>query len=66
MITVTVSTGIDPPKHGYVLTVYNPGKGSGTFVQFHQVSGDLRNCANVPEPTMVKTFVKGDEPGKEK
>ena len=55
------STGIGPPKQGYVLTVSNPEEDSGIFARFHRVSSDLRNCAKVPELTMVKTLVKEDK-----
>ena len=40
------STSIDPPKHGYVLTVSNLGRTLIPFAQLHHVSNNLCNCAN--------------------
>ena len=50
------STGIGPPKQGYVLTVSNPGR----------ALVPLRNSTKLPEPIVVKTLVKEDEPDEEK
>ena len=63
---MTASTGISPPKHEYVLTISNPGRALVSFAQLHQASNSLWNCATVPEPIMVKTLIKEDEPDKEK
>ena len=63
---MTASTSIDPPKRGYVLAVSNPERALVSFAQLHHVSSGLRNSTKVPEPTMVKTRVKEDEPDNEK
>ena len=63
---MTASTGIGPPKQGYVSAVSNPVRALVPFAQLHQVSSGLRNSTKVPEPTMIKTLVKKDEPDKEK
>ena len=63
---MTASTGIDPPRQGYVLAVSNPRRALIPFAQLHQLSSGLRNSTKVPEPTMVKTLIKEDEPDKKK
>ena len=63
---MTASTGIGPPKRGYVLAISNPGRALAPFAQLHQISSGLRNSTKVSEPTTVKALAKEDEPDKEK